>query len=632
MLRLLSFCLVCLLPAIIHADEKPLVIIDTDLGNDVDDALALRLAVSKDINVIGITTVGATAEQRAWMASRYFWTEWKGKVPICWGRDPQPKRKIEGLLQYRRHPALIFNRMGKPAKEKAVDFLYQSLKNHQGKITLVCLGPLTNVAKLIKARPECKPWFQRVIISGTKQNFELDPTAGQTVLESRIPLVVLPPSFASALKLNGAQRTKYFSRGDHYSLQAQAMFQMSEGADPCLMDALAVLLASSEKYCKTVDARLGVTDSGAVQTIRGKPNAKVVNQVRSKEFVADHFGNPSGEFQLKPVKQPNVTKPIPNDNMPTRVHAFEDFETDIERRWWMAGKAETKNVPKGSSRACRGILTQDFDGKMGDLRTLYNAVIFNPVPGPPMGKKPRLRFRCWLNGTSTLRVQIYSLSNGYHRSLTLHDVPQKKWQELTVDMTHARRPDGTGGPLSENERIDDIQFYVDPRAELLIDDIVLYDAPMKDEKRAFPKRIQFTGWFDTGRQGREWPGDYKILDHKGVFWDAAQSVPMKNGKGEWIRLDLRGERPLDEKPRLFFRYRVKGTKSMDVILSNRTTKKNHVVKLENLTEDKWTETTVNFDASGPHKAETSDEIQFLIPKDAELLIDDVLLYSPGSGK
>jgi hypothetical protein len=32
---------------------------------------------------------------------------------------------------------------------------------------------------------------------------------------------------------------------------------------------------------------------------------------------------------------------------PRRVHVAEDYDTDIERRWWMAGKAETKNLPPG---------------------------------------------------------------------------------------------------------------------------------------------------------------------------------------------------------------------------------------------------------------------------------------------
>ena len=50
---------------------------------------------------------------------------------------------------------------------------------------------------------------------------------------------------------------------------------------------------------------------------------------------------------------------------------------------------------------------------------MYARVIFNPVPGPPMGKNTRLSFRFKLHGTDTLRVQLYSLTNGYHRYLSM---------------------------------------------------------------------------------------------------------------------------------------------------------------------------------------------------------------------
>jgi hypothetical protein len=179
---------------------------------------------------------------------------------------------------------------------------------------------------------------------------------------------------------------------------------------------------------------------------------------------------------------------------------FEDFETDIERRWWLCGKLETANVPPGSRRACRGVLTNDFDDRMGDPQALYKAVIFNPVACPPMGKHTRLAFRCWLKGTDTVRVQVFSLTRGYHRHLVVADLPQGSWQDITVDLTQARRPDGSGGPLTENERIDDIQFYADAAADLLIDDIVLYDAAPPGEKQPFPKNLYFTGWFDTARR------------------------------------------------------------------------------------------------------------------------------------
>ncbi|NIP92380.1 MAG: hypothetical protein GWO24_02435, partial [Akkermansiaceae bacterium] len=97
--------------------------------------------------------------------------------------------------------------------------------------------------------------------------------------------------------------------------------------------------------------------------------------------------------------------------------------------------------------------------------------------------------------------------------------------QATVDLTEARRPDGSGGPLAADERIDDIQFYIEPSGDLLIDDIVLYEAADDDEPRPFPARSIFTGWFDTGVQGKEWPGEFEIVPHeKPRGWDAAKSV------------------------------------------------------------------------------------------------------------
>ena len=69
---------------------------------------------------------------------------------------------------------------------------------------------------------------------------------------------------------------------------------------------------------------------------------------------------------------------------------------------------------------------------------------------------------------------------------------------------------------------------------------------------------------------------------------------------------------------------------MAVGLRNRTMHRTHVVELKNLTAGKWAETTVDFTtaASKPHPGDRVDEIEFLLPKGAELLIDDVLLYEP----
>jgi hypothetical protein len=330
---------------------------------------------------------------------------------------------------------------------------------------------------------------------------------------------------------------------------------------------------------------------------------------------------------------------------PYRVHVFEDYETEIERRWWLRGKPETENLAPSLSaqipntRACRATETKDFDDKMGDPKQSYKAVIFNPVPGPPMGKHTRLSFRYWLKGTDTIRVQIYSLSNNYHRRLQLKGLPQERWDARTVDMTTLRRPDGSGGTLSENERIDDIQFYIDPAAELVIDDIVLYDAAptvpaaiaVDSPPTKFPARIIFTGWFDTGKQGQEWPGAFDIVAHQlPRTWKAARAVADPKTGNALLRINLRGHRPVGPTAELSLNYSLTKAATLAITMRDSRSRLAWTAKPLASSADSWTQANVRL--SGPPQADSknlrADELIFATDRPAELLVDDVLLYEP----
>ena len=45
----------------------------------------------------------------------------------------------------------------------------------------------------------------------------------------------------------------------------------------------------------------------------------------------------------------SLSKPKPLGNMPTRVHVFEDYETEIEKRWWLRGEPVKANLPQSLS-------------------------------------------------------------------------------------------------------------------------------------------------------------------------------------------------------------------------------------------------------------------------------------------
>ncbi|HEY0552595.1 MAG TPA: hypothetical protein VGF13_23550 [Verrucomicrobiae bacterium] len=342
------------------------------------------------------------------------------------------------------------------------------------------------------------------------------------------------------------------------------------------------------------------------------------------------FISAAGAAELRP----NVSRPVERGGLPHRIHAFEDYETDLQKRWWLRGELETNNVAPSLSdsmanrRACRATATKDFDDKRGDAKKDFKAVVFNPVPGPPMGANTRLSFRYWLEGTDTLRVQIHSLSKGYHRFLTLTNLPQGSWQSAAVDLTQARRRDRSGGALAEDERIDDLQFYIAPEAELIIDDIVLYDAAPADEKQLFPQRIAFTGGFDTGKQGVEWPGDFAIVNHEPPLTGKAASWVLNAKTNEaWIRLPL-GERPLSAVNRLRFRYRVVGTGDIRVTLAHSRSGQEWRNLASDLARGRWAETTIDFESE--QRGASADELRFAVAKGAEVQVDDVLLFEPAA--
>jgi len=70
-----------LCPTLRAADRVP-ILLDTDIGSDVDDAFALALALaSPEVDLQGVTTVAADAETRAWMVCRLLTAVGRRDVP-----------------------------------------------------------------------------------------------------------------------------------------------------------------------------------------------------------------------------------------------------------------------------------------------------------------------------------------------------------------------------------------------------------------------------------------------------------------------------------------------------------------------------------------------------------------------
>jgi inosine-uridine nucleoside N-ribohydrolase len=154
------------------------VLLDTDIGTDVDDAVALTyLLCHPECELLGITTVTGEAEKRASLASVLCRAAGK-EVPIYPGAD----RPMQGeQRQPRAQQADVLPRWPHQIDfpiNQAVDFLANTIRSYPNEVTLLTIGPLTNIGMLFSTYPDVAPLLAGLVLMGG--NFdETGPQAGR---------------------------------------------------------------------------------------------------------------------------------------------------------------------------------------------------------------------------------------------------------------------------------------------------------------------------------------------------------------------------------------------------------------------------------------------------------------------
>ncbi len=174
------------------------VLLDTDIGSDIDDAVCLAyLLAQPDCELLGITTVTGEGTRRAMMCSALCRVAGQD-VPIYPGvEEPfliaqrQPQAPQAGALDGWSHDTTF-------PQGEAIAFLRRTIHAHPGAITLLTIGPLTNVALLFALHPEIPALLKELVIMGgyyanrhpgvppLEWNIILDPHAAARVFRSPV--------------------------------------------------------------------------------------------------------------------------------------------------------------------------------------------------------------------------------------------------------------------------------------------------------------------------------------------------------------------------------------------------------------------------------------------------------------
>ena len=183
------------------------VIIDTDPG--VDDAIALLMALScPELEVIGLTTTAGNVPLAPATRNTLALLEYLNRIdiPVYKGAS----RPLRGRFAYARqvHSASgLTHRLDEPAikplETGAVQYIGQTLLADPGAVSIIALGPLTNLARVMRRYKSALRSARRIIVMGgavgtpgnvtvhSEFNFYSDPTAARMVMESGLPITLI---------------------------------------------------------------------------------------------------------------------------------------------------------------------------------------------------------------------------------------------------------------------------------------------------------------------------------------------------------------------------------------------------------------------------------------------------------
>jgi len=296
------------------------IIIDTDPG--IDDSLAILLALaSPEVRLEALTVVNGNcaATQGATNALSILELAGRPEIPVALGSTLPLVQPL--LLAPETHGdiGLGYARLPPPetriVSQRGVDLLVERVMGSPGEITLVAIGPLTNLALAIRLEPQFVPAVKEVIIMGgairhggnttplAEFNTYCDPHAAHIVFHSGLPLTLVPldVTYQVVLTKNDIDRllaipspiSRFIADATRFYMEFHDEYQAIEGC--VINDPLALALCFAPELVDYEELYVNVDIFGGVSLgktyadfyrLEGKdPNMQVALGVRARQFI-----------------------------------------------------------------------------------------------------------------------------------------------------------------------------------------------------------------------------------------------------------------------------------------------------------------------------------------------------------
>lgn len=255
----------------------PLVIIDTDIGDDIDDAFAVALALrSPEIHLLGITTEFGGTNLRARLVDRYLQAVHRTDIPIAAGVHTRHQGVFTQAEYARQQPSRRY--------PDGVGFLLDQIRAHPGEVTLVAIGPLFNVQAAIARDPATFRRLKRVVMMGgsiyrgyddaktgahqppqPEWNIRCDPAGLRALLASGVPVYMMPLD-STQIHFGRPGLDTVLGHGSALNDQLKSLFQEWSASTghpiPTLFDPVTVAFVLHPELCPVSPLSLRVDKKG----------------------------------------------------------------------------------------------------------------------------------------------------------------------------------------------------------------------------------------------------------------------------------------------------------------------------------------------------------------------------------
>ena len=269
------------------------VIIDTDVGDDIDDAFALAIALQEPrLEVIGVTTAWGDTRTRVLLVRRLLAALGRRDVVVAQG--PATANTVPFTQK-----KWALGATDTSAAPDAIEFLREQAHQRPGKITLIALAPLSNLEALARRDLQALQQFRQVVMMGgsihsgynqggaipvaepsAEYNIASAPNGLMTLLQSKVSVRMFPLD-STQIKFDEVRRDRLFAYGSPASdalalLYHQWRLLNSWGQiTPTLFDVVPVAWLLEPSTCPVTPLRIEVDTRGFTRPVSGAANVEV---------------------------------------------------------------------------------------------------------------------------------------------------------------------------------------------------------------------------------------------------------------------------------------------------------------------------------------------------------------------